>query len=135
MLVDSERGLVFAFAFFDNAGGDSRFGTLPDGRRIESGPKIPWTWAIAEVFKIDGGLIAPVESVLHQVPTAWAPGGALGKSRFRASRAADRRGSLLQLETHAQPDAALVHAPAELERRIAVLLDGGKCRGVKSAGR
>ena len=66
-VVDPERGLAFAFAFFDNAGGDSRFGTLPDGRRVESGPKIPWTWAIAEVFKIERGLIGPVESVLHQV--------------------------------------------------------------------
>ena len=74
MLVDSERGLVFAFAFFDNAGGDSRFGTLPDGRRVEGGPKIPWTWAIAEVFKIDGGLIGPVESVLHQVPYGMGSG-------------------------------------------------------------
>ena len=68
VLVDPERGLVFAFAFFDNAGGDSRFGTLPDGRRVETGPKTPWTWAIAEVFKIERGLIGPVESVLHQVP-------------------------------------------------------------------
>jgi len=68
VLVDPERGLAFAFAFFDNAGGDSRFGTLANGQRAESGPKIPWTWAIAEVFKIEGGLIGPVESVLHAVP-------------------------------------------------------------------
>jgi len=54
-VVDPERGL--AFGFFDNAGGESRFGTLPDGRRVASGPKIPWTWAIAEVFKIENGLI------------------------------------------------------------------------------
>lgn len=68
VLVDAERSLVFAFAYFDNAGGESRFGTLPDGRRVETGPKIPWTWQIAEVFKIERGLIGPVESVLHQVP-------------------------------------------------------------------
>ncbi len=73
-LVDPERGLVFAFAFFDNAGGDSRFGALPDGRRVESGPKIPWTWAIAEVFKIERGLIGPVESVLQQVPSGMGSG-------------------------------------------------------------
>ena len=48
--------------------------TLPDGRRVESGPKIPWTWAIAEVFKIDAGLIGPVESVLHQVPYGMGSG-------------------------------------------------------------
>ncbi len=68
VLVDTERGLAFAFAYFDNAGGESRFGTLPDGRRVESGPAIPWSWLIAEVFKIERGLIGPVESVLHSVP-------------------------------------------------------------------
>jgi hypothetical protein len=74
VVVDSERGLAFAFAFFDNAGGDSRFGTLPDGRQVETGPKIPWTWAIAEVFKIERGLIGPVESVLHQAPYGMGSG-------------------------------------------------------------
>jgi hypothetical protein len=74
VLVDPERGLAFAFAFFDNAGGDSRFGTLADGRRVENGPKIPWTWAIAEVFKIERGLIGPVESVIHQVPYGMGSG-------------------------------------------------------------
>lgn len=74
VLVDPERGLAFAFAFFDNAGGSSRFGMLPDGRQVETGPKIPWTWAIAEVFKIEGGLIGPVESVLHQVPYGMGSG-------------------------------------------------------------
>jgi hypothetical protein len=39
VLVDAERGIAFAFAFFDNAGGESRFGTLPDGRSVESRPK------------------------------------------------------------------------------------------------
>jgi hypothetical protein len=66
--VDTERGLAFAFAFFDNGSGDARQGTLADGRRVTSGPSIPWTWQIAEVFKIEGGLIGPVESVLHAVP-------------------------------------------------------------------
>ena len=74
VVVDPERGLAFAFAFFDNAGGDSRFGTLANGERAESGPKIPWTWAIAEVFKIERGLIGPVESVLHQVPYGMGSG-------------------------------------------------------------
>lgn len=74
VLVDPERGVVFAFAFFDNAGGDSRFGTLPDGRRVESGPKAPFTWQIAEAFKIEGGLIGPVESVLQQAPYGMGSG-------------------------------------------------------------
>ena len=66
--IDQERGLAFAFAFFDNAAGDARNGMLADGRKVVSGPSIPWTWQIAEVFKIERGLIGPVESVLHQVP-------------------------------------------------------------------
>jgi hypothetical protein len=74
VLVDPERGLAFAFAFFDNAGGESRFGTLADGRSVESGPKIPWTWQIAEAFKIERGLIGPVESVIHQVPYGMGSG-------------------------------------------------------------
>ena len=102
VLVDPERGLAFAFAFFDNAGGDSRFGTLPDGRSVESGPKIPWTWAIAEVFKIERGLIGPVESVLHQV--AVRHGLRLEHvGRVAVERAArlNARRKLLHLEAHA----------------------------------
>jgi hypothetical protein len=74
VLVDPERGLAFAFAFFDNASGDARNGTLADGRTVASGPSIPWTWQIAEVFKIERGLIGPVESVLHQVPYGMGSG-------------------------------------------------------------
>jgi hypothetical protein len=74
VLVDPERGLAFAFAFFDNGSGDARTGTLADGRTVVSGPAIPWTWQIAEVFKIERGLIGPVESVLHQVPYGMGSG-------------------------------------------------------------
>ena len=72
--VDPERGLAFAFAFFDNASGETRNGTLADGRTAVSGPTIPWTWEIAEVFKIENGEIGPVESVLHQVPYGMGSG-------------------------------------------------------------
>jgi len=45
VLVDPERGLVFAFAFFDNGSGDARNGTLADGRY---GMGSGWsTWAEA----------------------------------------------------------------------------------------
>ena len=74
VMVDSERGLAFAFAFFDNGSGDARNGTLADGRKVVSGPAIPWTWQIAEVFKIEKGLIGPVESVLHPVPYGMGSG-------------------------------------------------------------
>jgi hypothetical protein len=72
--VDRERGIAFAFAFFDNGSGDARNGTLADGRKVASGPEIPWTWQIAEFFKIEKGLIGPVESVLHQVPYGMGSG-------------------------------------------------------------
>ncbi len=74
VLVDRERGLAFAFAFFDNASGDARNVTLADGRKVVSGPAIPWTWQIAEVFRIEKGLIDAVESVLHQVPYGMGSG-------------------------------------------------------------
>ena len=51
--------------------GDGLWHTLPDGRKVETGPKIPWTWAIAEVFKIERG---PVESVLHAAPYGLSSG-------------------------------------------------------------
>ena len=72
--VDPERGLAFAFAFFDNGSGEARRGTLADGRTVTSGPSIPWTWQIAEVFKIERGTIGPVESVLHSVPYGMGSG-------------------------------------------------------------
>jgi hypothetical protein len=48
--------------------------TLSDGRRVVSGSAVPWTWQIAEVFKIERGLIGPVESVLHGVPYGMGSG-------------------------------------------------------------
>jgi|KBSMisStandDraft_5_1062788.scaffolds.fasta_scaffold01093_10 hypothetical protein len=72
--VDRERGIVFAFAFFDNAAGEARNLTLRDGRKVVSGSSVPWTWQIAEAFKIERGLIGPVESVLHAVPYGMGSG-------------------------------------------------------------
>jgi len=74
VVVDRERGIVFAFAFFDNAAGEARNVTLRDGRKVESGSSVPWTWQIAEAFKIEKGLIGPVESVLHAVPYGMGSG-------------------------------------------------------------
>ena len=72
--VDPERGLAFAFAFFDNGSGEARNGTLRDGSKVVSGPAIPWTWQIAEVFRIEKGMIDAVESVLHPVPYGMGSG-------------------------------------------------------------
>jgi hypothetical protein len=66
--VDWERGVVFSFGFFDHSAGKSRrFKTL-DGRDVIEGPAEPWTWQIAELFKIEKGNIRRIEAVLQRCP-------------------------------------------------------------------
>lgn len=54
--VDRERGIVFAFAFFDHY-------------------RINWTWQLAELFKVEKGKIRRVEAVFQQapfgIPSGW----------------------------------------------------------------
>jgi len=66
--VDQERGIVFAFGFFDHSGGASRTFQAPDGRTVTAGPVQPWTWQIAELFKIEKGKIRKIEAFLQRVP-------------------------------------------------------------------
>jgi hypothetical protein len=66
--VDEERGIVFAFGFFDHQGGDTRHFSTPDGRQVVSGPVQPWTWEIAEIFKVQGGKIHRIQAVLQRSP-------------------------------------------------------------------
>jgi len=66
--VDEERGIVFSFVFFDHSAGETRNFTTPNGRNITAGPAQPWTWGIAEVFKVENGQIRQIEAILHQVP-------------------------------------------------------------------
>ncbi len=47
--VDRERGIVFAFGFFDHN-------------------NINWTWQLAELFKIEKGNIRRIEAVFHRAP-------------------------------------------------------------------
>jgi hypothetical protein len=47
--VDRERGIVFAFGFFDHE-------------------NINWTWQLAELFKIENGEIRRIEAVFHRAP-------------------------------------------------------------------
>ena len=74
MAVDEERGLVVAFAFFDHDAGPSRNFTTPDGRKVTGGPTEPWTWHIAEVFKIEKGQLQEIEAVLARVPYGMGSG-------------------------------------------------------------
>ncbi len=54
--VDRERGIVFAFGFFDHE-------------------QINWTWQIAELFKIQDGEIRRIEAVFQRapygIPSGW----------------------------------------------------------------
>jgi hypothetical protein len=66
--VDRERGIVFAFGFFDHGAGKTRHFKAPDGRDVVMGPVAPWTWQIAELFKIEKGKIRRIEAVLQKCP-------------------------------------------------------------------
>ena len=66
--VDRERGLVFSFGFFDHALGKDRTFQTPSGRTVTGGPPDPWTWQLAEIFKIEKGKIRQIEAILHRAP-------------------------------------------------------------------
>jgi hypothetical protein len=67
VVVDEERGLVFAFVFFDHAGNIHSV-QLTNGETIPIGIIRPWTWEIAELFKIEKGLIRQIEAVVWESP-------------------------------------------------------------------
>ena len=66
-LVDEEKGVAFAFGFFDHAGNVHDF-PLSDGTISPGGIKAPFTWEIAEAFRIEKGKIKTVEAVLNNAP-------------------------------------------------------------------
>lgn len=74
-LVDPERGLVLAFLSFDHSG---RIKTVrrTDGTMAKVPPPFdtPYTFLIAELFKIRAGRIAQVEAVLLPTPYAMPSG-------------------------------------------------------------
>lgn len=74
LVVDEERGLVVAFAFFDHDAGASRHFKTPDGRELTAGPVEPWTWEIAELFKVEKGLLHEIEAVLERAPYGMTSG-------------------------------------------------------------
>jgi hypothetical protein len=66
--VDEERGIVYSFVFFDHSAGATRNFTTPNGRAVTAGPAQPWTWQIAELFKIENGQIRQIEAILERSP-------------------------------------------------------------------
>jgi hypothetical protein len=66
LVVDQERGIVFSFVFFDHQAGDTRNFQTPDGRSVTAGPTTPFTWEIAEIFKVRKNQLHEIEAVLNQ---------------------------------------------------------------------
>jgi hypothetical protein len=73
-IVDQERGIVWGFVFFDHSAGETRNFETPDGRAITAGPTTPFTWEIAEIFKVSGGKLHEIEAVLNQAPYGMGSG-------------------------------------------------------------
>jgi hypothetical protein len=66
--VDPERGMVFSFIFFDHSAGSTRTFQTPDGRTVTAGPNQPWTWELAELFKIEKSKIHQIEAIMDRSP-------------------------------------------------------------------
>lgn len=72
-VVDPERGLVFAFAFFDHSGTIREY-ELADGTPITAGIDRPFSWMIAEAFRIEDGLLTRIEALMTECPYGMKPG-------------------------------------------------------------
>jgi hypothetical protein len=73
VIVDPERGLAFAFGFFDHAGTVKSI-TLTDGTWLPTTLRHPFTWEIGELFKIENGKIRFIQAALTQEPYGLKPG-------------------------------------------------------------
>ena len=65
-VIDEASGLVFALAFFDHDG-TVRDYTLADGTPRQ-GIDRPFSWMIAEAFRIERGLLTRIEALMAEVP-------------------------------------------------------------------
>jgi hypothetical protein len=66
-IVDRQKGLVYAAAFFDHRG-DMPKVKLTDGRVVPTNYDIPWSWQIGELFKISDNKIQRVEALVMYTP-------------------------------------------------------------------
>jgi hypothetical protein len=90
VIVDRERGLVFAFAFFDHAG-TVKTVTLTDGTTFPSTLRHPLTLEVGEVFKIEKGKIFAIQAALTQEPYGI-PSGWGSEASHRAASGQDNAG-------------------------------------------
>ncbi len=72
--VDQERGLVFSFIFFDHMAGKTRHFETPNGRAVVAGPTSPWTWELAELFKVENGKLHQIEAIMDRAPYGMTSG-------------------------------------------------------------
>jgi hypothetical protein len=73
-IVDREHGIVFALGFFDHQAGDTRNFETPTGQHVTAGPTTPFTWEIAEIFKVRRAQLHEIEAVLTQSPYGMGSG-------------------------------------------------------------
>ncbi|HTV80332.1 MAG TPA: hypothetical protein VMF03_18915 [Steroidobacteraceae bacterium] len=74
MVIDRERGLVYAAVGFDHDA-TTRSYTVKNGRTVKVTRTAPWTWMIHEIFQINKeGKISQVEAILLSVPYGMPPG-------------------------------------------------------------
>jgi hypothetical protein len=69
LVMDREKGLVYAAAFFDHSG-DMRKVKLTDGRVVDAQYDTPWTWQIGELFKVRDGKLHQIEALVMRAPYA-----------------------------------------------------------------
>jgi hypothetical protein len=72
-VVDEKTGTVFALAFFDHSGTVREY-HLADGTPATAGIDRPFTWMIAEAFRIEQGLFTRIEALMTAVPYGMRPG-------------------------------------------------------------
>lgn len=69
-VVDPVKGLAFGWGYFDHNGSVERFSNTPDGTLTDVNPMFrqPFSFYIAEIFKVVDGQIRQIEAVLATVP-------------------------------------------------------------------
>jgi hypothetical protein len=73
-MIDEQHGLVLAFGFIDHSGRLAEY-RLTDGRTVNSPVRRPHSFYLAELFKIDHGMICQIEAnfitVPYHMPSPW----------------------------------------------------------------
>jgi len=69
-IADPEYGLAFAFGYFDHNGSVASYKQPTDGKNVEVNPtfRMPFSFYIAECFKVKDSRIRQIEAVLTTVP-------------------------------------------------------------------